>query len=134
MIAASDVTRMLFALKKILSALAIGCVSLFVSAPALAENLDFTLVNKTGYVISEVHVSSAASNAWEEDVMGQDLLDNGESVDIEFEKGSKGCKWDLKVTYDDEEEAVWKGFDLCSISEVSLRYDRKKGRTWANVK
>lgn len=121
-------------MKKILSTLAVACVPLFAATPVLADNLDFTLVNKTGYVISEVYVSSAASNEWEEDVMGRDVLSNGERVDIEFERGSKGCKWDLKVVYDDEEEATWKGFDLCSISEVTLRYDRKKGTTWADKK
>lgn len=121
-------------MKKILSSLLVSGLVLFTAAPALAEDLDFTLINRTGYVISEVHVSSASSNDWEEDVMGQDVLDDGERVDIGFEKGSKGCKWDLKVTYDDDEEAVWKNFDLCSISEIALRYDRKKGRTWANVK
>ncbi|MFP5466600.1 MAG: argininosuccinate lyase [Gammaproteobacteria bacterium] len=121
-------------MKKMLSSLLVSGLALFTAAPALAENLDFTLINRTGYVISEVHVSSASSDDWEEDVMGQDVLGDGERVDIAFEKGSQGCKWDLKVTYDDEEEAVWKNFDLCSISEIALRYDRKKGRTWANVK
>lgn len=121
-------------MQKLLSSLALASATLFAATPALADDLDFTLVNKTGYVISEVYVSSAAKNDWEEDVMGRDVLSNGERVDIQFERGSKGCKWDLKVVYDDEEEAVWKGFDLCAISEVTLRYDRKKGNTWAETK
>jgi hypothetical protein len=121
-------------MKKTLFALAFASATLLAAHPALAGSLDFTLVNKTGYSINEVYVSSAASNDWEEDIMGRDILANGERVNIEFERGAKGCKWDLKVTYDDGEEAMWESFDLCSISEVILRYDRKKGDTWAETK
>lgn len=121
-------------MRKILFTLAVACAPLFAASSASAENLDFTLVNKTGYVISEVYVSSVSTNDWEEDVMGSDVLGKGERVDIEFDKGSKGCKWDLMVVYDDGEEAVWEKLNLCSISEVSLSYDRKKGTTWATTK
>lgn len=121
-------------MKKLLPMLALLCAPLLATTAAHADNLDFSLVNKTGYVISEVYVSSASTNDWEEDVMGTDVLGNSESVDIEFEKGSKGCKWDMKVVYDDGEEAVWENLNLCSTSKVSLRYDRKKGSTWAELK
>lgn len=121
-------------MKRFLPMLAFVCAPLLATTSAHAENLDFSLVNKTGYVISEVYVSSASTNDWEEDVMGRDVLANNESVDIEFTKGSKGCKWDLKVIYDDGEEAVWDSLNLCATSQVSLRYNRKKGETWAELK
>lgn len=120
-------------LNKSLIALAIAGASLLAAGSALAENLDFTMVNKTGYPINELYVSSAATNDWEEDVLGRDQLDDGERVDIHFDRGSKGCRWDLKVTYEDGEDAVWQALDLCSISKVTLRYDRSKGRTWAET-
>ena len=120
-------------MKKLFSMLALVCAPLLATTAAHAENLDFSLLNRTGYVISEVYVSSASSNDWEEDVMGSDVLANNESVDIEFEQGSKGCQWDMKVVYDDGEEAVWENLNLCSTSKVSLRYDRKKGTTWAEL-
>lgn len=101
------------------------------SAPAMAEDLDFALVNETGYTINEIHVSPATSNDWEEDVMGSDVLEDGDGVNIRFPKGAKGCDWDLKVTYDDGEEAMWGGADLCSISKIVLYYDRSSGKTWA---
>lgn len=120
-------------MKNFLPMLALACAPLLATTAAHADNLDFSLVNKTGYVISEVYVSSASTNDWEEDVMGSDVLANNESVEIEFEKGSKGCKWDMKVIYDDGEQAVWNDLNLCSISQVSLRYNRKKGETRAEL-
>ena len=41
------------------------------------------------------------------------------------------CDWDLKVKYDDGDEATWKGLNLCSISKVTLYWDKKKEVTRA---
>lgn len=119
--------------KRSLLALTFAGAALFAAA-ASAENLDFTLENKTGYPINEVYVSSAATNDWEEDVLGRDQLADDDGVEIQFDRGSKGCNWDLKVTYEDGESAVWERLNLCEISSVTLRYDRNKGRTWAETK
>jgi len=104
-------------------------------APAAAGaqgKQDFTLRNNTGYTISEVYVSSSKTNDWEEDVLGRDVLENGERVDISFPRKEKACKHDLKVVYEDGEEAEWEGFDLCQVSTIGLRYNRKTGDTWAD--
>lgn len=102
------------------------------ASPARAEGKqNFTLVNKTGYVISEVYVSPAKVDDWEEDVLGTDELDNGEAVNIAFSRKEKSCHWDLKVIYDDGESAEWADFDLCAISQIAISYNRKTGETWA---
>ncbi len=43
------------------------------------------------------------------------VLEDGEHVDISFPKRASACKYDLKVIYDDKEEAVWGNLDLCKI-------------------
>ncbi|MCA3255391.1 MAG: hypothetical protein INF91_07235 [Alphaproteobacteria bacterium] len=101
--------------------------------PVLAQGKqDFTLHNKTGYTINEVYVSPSKSKSWEEDVMGKDVLEDGERVDITFSRKEKTCLWDLKVVYDDGEEAEWDGFDLCETSKIAIRYNRKTGETSAD--
>lgn len=92
---------------------------------------DFDLVNKTGYTIDEVYVSPSKSDDWENDVLGQDVLGDGEGVHIRFSRAAKSCKWDLKVTYDDKSTAEWSGLDLCEVSKVIIHYNRKKDETWA---
>jgi len=108
-------------------------MALLLAVPAaLADGKqNFTLKNKTGYTISEVYVSPTKSSSWEEDVLGRDTLPDADRVDIEFHRAAKACKWDLKVVYDDGEEAEWEGFDLCTVSTISIFYDRKKETTWA---
>ncbi|WP_245593413.1 hypothetical protein [Azospirillum halopraeferens] len=122
-------------MKMLTSLAAATLMSLTLAAPvgALAQGKqDFSLVNRTGYTISEVYVSPSASNDWEEDVLGRDVLSNGETVHITFSRGTKSCHWDLKVVFDDSEEAEWEKFDLCTVSKISLSYDRNKGTTWAD--
>lgn len=103
-------------------------------APALAQEAkqDFTLVNKTGYVISEVYVSPSKADDWQEDVMGQDVLDDDSSVDISFHRGDKTCHWDLKVVYKvDNTSAEWHDFNLCTVSKITIHYNAKTDTTSA---
>ncbi|KJS39053.1 MAG: hypothetical protein VR70_08855 [Rhodospirillaceae bacterium BRH_c57] len=117
-------------MKSLGKALLVGAGMLWASV-AVAGEQDFTLVNATGYQIDYVYVASSNSNDWEDDVMGQDALADGEAVDIEFSGGTRGCKFDLKAIYNDKEEAVWTGFDLCSVSKITLHYNSNTGATTA---
>jgi len=55
-----------------------GAAACALSAPARANDADFTLKNRTGYQIDEVYVSRHSSNSWGKDVMGSDALADGE--------------------------------------------------------
>ena len=52
--------------------------------PARAGDQDFTLVNRTGVEIHKVYASPHSSDDWEEDILGDDTLSDGESVNITF--------------------------------------------------
>lgn len=100
-------------------------------------NLDFTLINNTGYDISDVYVSPTNEKEWGEDIMGKDILAHGDAVDISFDGDETVKKWDMYVTwvgYESDEDVYWLGFDLSKISEISLYYDHKTGKTWAEIK
>lgn len=114
--------------------LALCAVTTFSSAGLAAEaRQDFTLVNRTGYEIDKVFVSPSKSDDWEEDVLGKDTLDDGESWRIKFSRSVKTCSWDLKVVYtDDGSSAVWHDIDLCEVSKITIRYNRKSDTTSAS--
>ena len=101
------------------------------AAPASAGQQDFSLVNKTGYQIDEVYVSRSSSRAWGSDVMGSDALDDGRSVGISFTAPENVCNWDMKVKYNDGDEATWSNLNLCNISKVTLYWDKKREVTRA---
>ena len=61
-----------------------------------------------------------------EDILGRDSMKTGEDTEIKFPRSATACKWDLKVVFDDKETATWKNFDMCKISEITIKYDGKQ--------
>jgi hypothetical protein len=93
---------------------------------------DFVLVNRTGFDISEVYVSPAKRDSWEEDVLGDDTLEDDDEQIIRFRNTGNICKWDLKVVYEvDDSSAFWQDIDLCTVSKVTIRYNKKTDTTSA---
>ncbi|MBV9858848.1 MAG: argininosuccinate lyase [Alphaproteobacteria bacterium] len=116
-----------------LFAAALAAIAWTGGAQAQQAKQDFTLVNKTGYELKEVYVSPNNTSDWQEDVLGQDTLGDGERVNIHFKRAEKTCRWDLKVVYtDDDSSAVWGNIDLCSVERITIRYNRKSDTTSAS--
>ena len=57
-----------------LAVAALGACATIAASPALAAEQDFSLVNATGYEISELYVAPSQTSDWQEDVLGQDVL------------------------------------------------------------
>ncbi len=87
-----------------------------------AATQDFQVVNETGVEINNLYVSPSEANTWEEDVLGDDTLEAGSSVDISFSDREE-CGWDLMVADADGNGIYWRGIDLCQVSTVVLHYD-----------
>lgn len=85
-----------------------------------AGEQDFILNNSIGVTIREVYVSPTSTTDWEEDVLGADVLPQGESVEITFDDGEYEELWDLKVVTENGASWVWTELDLTAISEVTL--------------
>lgn len=110
-----------------------AATALFLQSSAFAADQDFDVVNKTGYPIKHLYLSEANNNSWEEDVLGRDVLNDGEKFELRFAKGEKTCKWDMKVAYDDGETAVWEDLNICQISKLTLRWNKSTGKTTAQA-
>lgn len=100
-------------------------------AAAQQGKQDFTLVNQTGVEINAVYVSPHDKNDWEEDVLGQDTLANGASVDITFHRDEKAAMWDLRIEDDKGGYIEWENLNLLEISKATLRL--KDGKATAEV-
>jgi hypothetical protein len=106
--------------------------TLAISAGARAQSrLDFSLVNRTGYEISEVYVGPTSSSSWGRDILGQDTLPNAQTVNIGFNRNASTCMWDVKVVYSDRDETEWRNVNLCNISRMTLFWNRQAGTTRA---
>lgn len=114
-------------------ALAASMAVLASTGLALADaKQDFTLVNRTGYELKAVFVSPTKADDWQEDVLGQDSLPDGNRVNIHFSPRTNACIWDLKVVYtDDDSSAVWSKINLCEVERIQIFYDRSSDTTRA---
>jgi len=83
--------------------------------------LDFKLVNKTGVDVYAVYISPSEVNDWEEDILDVDVLEDGESVDIEFHPKETAKLWDLMVQDEDETAIVWENLDLSKVNVLTLK-------------
>jgi hypothetical protein len=129
--------------RKLTALLAIFAVSMMLAPMAFAHGtpnltlvasqskLDFELHNETGYQIDEVYVSPNTKDDWEEDILGEDVLENGKSVNITFSR-QKQAYWDLKVVFKGGKEAVWSKFDLSQITDITISF--KNGKAYSTTK
>ena len=91
-------------------------------------NLDFTLVNKTGYEIKEVYIGPTSSDEWGDNVL-EENLDDKATLELTFSPKATAKKWDIKCVYADGETAEWKGLKLTDISKITLFWSKSKGST-----
>ncbi|MDP9004549.1 MAG: argininosuccinate lyase [Verrucomicrobiota bacterium] len=119
--------------KTSIAAVALSLFSLLGVTHSFAEGKqDFTLHNETGKVIKEVYVGPTQSEEWGDDVMGKEVVGEGESVLITFHPKATANHWDLKIVFDDDKWTVWTNFDLTTISDITISY--KDGKPWATWK
>ncbi|MXO58766.1 hypothetical protein GRI89_04330 [Altererythrobacter salegens] len=108
----------------------LGLAAAFVAAPLSAQMYEkISIVNSTGYTIEEISIAPSSSNSWEEDVLDDEVLDDGEEFRVDFRRAENTCDWDLKVVYDDGEEATWDSLDMCENWHFELFYNAKTGDT-----
>lgn len=108
-------------LKKTLVVLGLMALVLIFVAASQNPVLDFKLVNKTGSDIQALFISPADVNDWEEDVLGQDVLEDGATVEISFHPKATATKWDLKVEDEEETGLIWENLDLSKINTLTLK-------------
>lgn len=112
--------------KRLLAALVGAGVLGLVAVPAGAQMFErITIQNSTGYTISEIYISPSRTNDWEEDVLDLTVLTDGADFSVDFRRAENTCDWDLKVVYEDGEEAIWPDLDLCEDWHFELFYNAR---------
>ena len=93
-------------MRKVFVALAAVFMFMFVSFPAEAATI--TITNRTGGDIYYLYLSSSGTSSWEEDILGDDILEHRESLRVNV-RGSYR-QFDLKAEDDDGNTAEWYNF------------------------
>jgi hypothetical protein len=85
-----------------------------------AADRKVNIVNNSGYTIVQFQGSNVGTSSWEEDILGTDLLEHGQSVSINFDDGTGHCKFDFLVTFEDGDELKEENIDVCSIGTYTI--------------
>ncbi|MGJ3262705.1 MAG: hypothetical protein ACFE0R_05650 [Salinarimonas sp.] len=85
------------------------------SGAALAQNREVTIVNETGVTMTHFYASNVDRTSWEEDILGNDVLQSGYSVPIDIDDGSGQCLFDFRALFADGDEIVDEAVNVCEI-------------------
>ena len=86
------------------------------ATPSLALDRRVTIINNTGFTITNFYGSNKGTNSWEEDILGQSTLPSGSQVTINFNDGSGYCKFDFKAVFSDGDVLVREDVNICEIA------------------
>lgn len=117
-------------MKLCLRALLVAILAVVTAPSLLAGTQDFVLVNHTGVEIYRLYISETTTDEWEEDVLGDNTLPDGERMDITFE-GRSACMWDVRVEDEEGSAQEWNSLNLCEVSVVVLRCNSEE--CWADL-
>ena len=96
------------------SAAALAAVVSFSGAEAANRKVD--IVNKTGQTLTHFYASTTNADSWEEDILGKDSLDDGESFEADIDDGTGKCIFDFKAVFESGQSLIKKRINVCEIS------------------
>jgi hypothetical protein len=103
-------------LRKLLDVAALAAFLLALTAvQALAYDRHVDIVNNSSYTIVEFYASSTGVKSWQEDILGSDVLQSGQQVRVNVDDGTGYCKYDFKAVYEDGDESISQGVNVCEI-------------------
>ena len=89
--------------------------------PAFADQRDFTVVNNTSLVLTNLYVSTSDTAAWGDDILGRAVLGSMETGNVTFGLfDAYSCLYDIKVLGSEGQEGYLYKVDLCTISVVTF--------------
>ena len=115
-------TKEVYCMKTIRILFLAAAMLIFAASAAMAGAQDFILVNRTGYDIYAVNVSPSETEKWEEDILGSQILSNGEALEVKFGK-RKERYWDIQVKFKDGSGLYWMRLDLMNTKVIALNGD-----------
>ena len=89
------------------------------AAPAFAEDLQFELINNSGYTIVQFYTSPSNMDDWREDVLGAEVVAPGESGTVTVTDGSDQCAYDIRVVLDDGSE-ISDAVNMCDMGSYTI--------------
>ena len=89
------------------------------AAPAMAQDVQYQLVNSSGLTLMEFYTSAVDEGTWGDDILGANVLAPGETGTVNIADGSAQCSYDLRFVFEDGSEVV-ETTNICEMSSFTL--------------
>jgi hypothetical protein len=89
------------------------------AAPALAQDVQYELVNSTGLTLMEFYTSPVDQGTWGDDLLGANVLAAGEAGTVTIADGSAQCDYDLRFVFEDGQELI-DSANICDMASYTL--------------
>lgn len=90
------------------------------ATPALAEDLEFLLINESSGSLTEFYVSPASTGSWESNLLRGGYLDASYEVDVLIADGLSTCIYDILAVFSDGERLEDYDLDLCELGSYTF--------------
>lgn len=88
--------------------------------PALAQDVQYELVNDSPLTLIEFYSSPVADPDWGEDILGSQILGPGESGTVTIADGEEYCEYDFQFVMEDG-SVVEGTADICATGTFILQ-------------
>ena len=75
--------------------------------------------NRTGWTMLRFYASDSRTDDWEEDILGDRVLENGRDLRINIDDGSGACIYDFKAQFTNGQELTRFRINVCEVSEYT---------------
>ncbi len=98
----------------------LAVAAMLAAAPAVAEDLSFTLSNLTAVDLTEFYASPVGVDNWEENILGGSVLAGGASGQVNITDGRDTCDYDLRMVFSDGDVLEDTG-NLCETGSYTIQ-------------
>ncbi|MBD8066446.1 hypothetical protein IC608_13300 [Devosia sp. PTR5] len=91
------------------------------SFPALAETVEFTVINDSSRALHYFYTTPANEDSWGDDLLGDEgTLEAGYQATATIGDGSDQCVYDFKFVMEDGSELVEPAVDICTLDSYTI--------------
>lgn len=110
-------------MKRLMIGAAVTAVAMAFALGASAgttEPVHFTIDNATASTMTALHLSVPSTNSWEEDILGVDVVEGGESVDVTIDDDLEDCNYDIRANFDDGTHIDVRNVNFCELEGETI--------------
>jgi hypothetical protein len=79
-----------------------------------------TVENASSLALHYFYASTIGSSAWQEDLLGEEVIAAGQSLAIDLDTGTNACVYDLKAVMADGRDVSRYNVNICTVSKWTI--------------